>query len=248
MTSRPAATANCRRARVGHPRRQVQDRLPREVELRRQADFVGVRDAEALADVVEACRRRSASPTSAPSCASCRAAGRARSSTRRSATRAQEDAAPAEFDEVHVFRRRRRAAGSAARRAARRRGARAPRRPRHRHLVRLAGSVSVVACRSGRALSSASVDFEDVERAGQVRGGIARLRRAIGAVARTRSSPRAAAVAAMRERQLGEKARARDRGAARPPSRSRLRVCGRRRRRMRPAARRRARDPRGDRC
>ena len=90
-------------ARIRHLQRQVQDRLPREIELGRQAHFVRVPDAETIADVVEVpvdgerCRRQHGGmhPVEQQLSNDCRHIDRRGS---------QKDAAPAELDEVHVFR------------------------------------------------------------------------------------------------------------------------------------------------
>ena len=87
MTSRPAAAAEVRRPRVGHPPRQVEDRLRRVVELGRQPHFVGLVGCRAASGCSRTSRRPSASPRSAPSSACDRAAARGRWPRRRSATR-----------------------------------------------------------------------------------------------------------------------------------------------------------------
>ena len=111
MTSRPAASEKSARPRIRHARRQVQEGLPREIELRRQADFGRAPDAEPLPDVLERAvdgqRRRREHGRAHPIEQQLPHDGR--DVDRRGA---EEDAPAAELDEVDVVRRRPRAGGA----------------------------------------------------------------------------------------------------------------------------------------
>ena len=114
MTCAAGGAGELRRSRIRHARRQVQDRLPLEVELGRQADLGGAADAEPVADVAERAvdgeRRRRQHRRAHP-------IEQQLADDRRhvDGRRAQEHAAPAELDEVDVTRIAARAAGTAAR-------------------------------------------------------------------------------------------------------------------------------------
>ncbi len=226
-----------RRSRIGHPRRQIQDRLPREIELRRQLHVVGVADAETVADVVESRRRRSASPRSAPWRACDRTAARGRSRRRRSAPRAGRS--PCRGTRRSTRRPDRRpAGGTAARRGFRRPAGRATRHPvpaaDRRRPRRAASRAAPGSLRAGRARRPD-------------RRPLARVPAIVASVTRTRSSPRTRSVVRCAKASSLKNDRAWSRSFTIDRS---ISFCsgGRPARPRRRNARRRGRSPRADRC
>ena len=187
-----------RRPRIGHLRRQIQNRLLPEVELRRQPDLVGLLDAEPRADVVEAAvdgqRRRRQHRRRACD----RAAARGRSSRRRSARRAGTCRA-------RGTRRSRRTPSSPPRSRKRRSSRSWPARRASVAASSAAGRGRVVRRRRSRAASRSSASVASRMSSAPVRltAESQRLAERLG-VARTRSSFLPRPLAAVRERELGE--------------------------------------------